>query len=107
VPAESVVKELSSARAQEREDVLEVRGGTRHGAKRRRIERASPPGEEEDTRKTAANLEATRVDVLVRQAIACEVEDWPKDERRTSRPARGAGRGASGHVERNDHGCPS
>jgi hypothetical protein len=107
VPAEAVVKELPSARAQEREDVLEVRGRTRHGAKRRRIERASPGGEEQDAGETTADLEATRVDVLVRQAIAREMEEWPQEERRESRPARGAGRGAGGHVERDDHGCPS
>lgn len=107
VPAEAVVKELPSARAQEREDVLEVRSGTRHGAKRRRIERASPHGEQEDARETAADLEATRADVLVRQAIARKMEDWAQEERRESRPARGASRGARGHVEHDDHGCPS
>jgi hypothetical protein len=88
VPAEAVVKELPSARAQEGEHVLEVRGGTRYRAKRRRIEWASPRGEEEDARETAADLEATRADVLVRQAIAREMEDWPENERRESRPAR-------------------
>lgn len=77
VPAEAVVEELPSARAQEGEDVLEIRGGARRGAKRRRIERASPRGEEEEARKTAANLEAARADVLVRQAVAREVEDRP------------------------------
>ena len=107
MPAEAVVKELPSARAQEREDVLEVRSGARRGAKRRRIERASPPGEEQEARETADDLEATRADVLVRQAIAREMEDWPQEERRESRAARGAGRGARRHVERDDHGCPS
>lgn len=104
VPAEAVVKELPSARAQERKDVLEVRGGTRGGAKRRRIERASSRGEEEDARETTSDLEATRAEVLVRQAIAREMEDWPQEERRDSRPAGGAGRGACGYVECDDHG---
>jgi hypothetical protein len=71
------VEELPSARAQEREDVLEVRGGARRGAKRRRIERASPCGEDEEARDAAADLEPTRVDVLVRQAVAGKVEDRP------------------------------
>jgi hypothetical protein len=106
VPA-AVVEELPSARAQEREHVLEVRGGARRGAKRRRIERASPRGEEQEARETAADLEATRVDVLVRQAVAREVEDRPEEERREPRSAGGAGRGARRHVERDDHGCPS
>jgi len=105
VPSEAIVKELSSARTQEREDVLEVRGGTRHRAKRRRIERASPRGEEDDASDTAADLEATRGDVLVGQAIAREMEDWPQDKRCESRPARSAGGGARGHVERDDHGA--
>jgi hypothetical protein len=35
------------------------------------------------------------------------MEDWPQKERRESRPARHAGRGARGHVERDDHGCTS
>jgi hypothetical protein len=81
VPTEAVVKELPSARTQERQDVFEVGGGTRRGAKRRRIERASPRGEEHDARETAADLETTRADVLVRQAIAREVEDWPQEKR--------------------------
>ena len=71
------MKELSSARAQEGEDVLEVRGGTRRSAERRRIERASPRGKKKDARKTAADLEAARAEVLVRQAIAREVDDRP------------------------------
>jgi hypothetical protein len=77
VPAEAVVEDFPAARTQEGEDVLEVGGGTRRGAKRRRIEWASPYGEQKDARETAAEFEATRVEVLVRQAIACEVEDRP------------------------------
>jgi hypothetical protein len=42
MPVKAVVKDLPSARTQERKDVLKVRGGTRRGAKRRRIEWASP-----------------------------------------------------------------
>jgi hypothetical protein len=73
VPTEAVVKELPSARTQDGEDVLEVRGGTRRATERRRIEWASPRSEEEEARKAADDLEATRADVLVRQAVACEV----------------------------------
>ena len=76
VPAKTVVKELASAGTHEREDVLEVRGGTRRGAKRRRIEWPSPRGKEKDARETAADLEPTRAEVLVWQSIAREVEDW-------------------------------
>jgi hypothetical protein len=73
VPAEAVVEELPSARTQQGEDVLEVGGGTRRRAERRRIEWASPQGEEKKARNTAADLEATRADVLVWQAVAGEV----------------------------------
>ena len=58
VPA-AIVKELPSARAQQRDHMLEVRGRTRHGAKRRRIERTSPHGEEDYARETAADHDAS------------------------------------------------
>ena len=69
MPAEAAVEDLPSARAQERKNVLEVRGGACRGAKRRRIERASPRGEKEEAGEAAPDLEATRGDVLVRQAV--------------------------------------
>ena len=56
---------------------------------------------------TARDLKATRAEVLVRQAVAREVEDRPQEQRRKSRPTRRAGGGARGHMERDDHGCPS
>ena len=70
----AVVEELSSARAQEREDVLEVRGRARHGAECRWIEGASARGQEQDAGETAAYLEATRAEILMRQAVTREVE---------------------------------
>jgi len=69
------VEELAAARAQEREDVLEVGCGARPGAERCRIERAAARGEEDEARETAADLEAARANVLVRQPIGREVED--------------------------------
>ena len=97
------MKELPSARTQEWQDVLEVRGGTCRCSKRRGVERASPRGEESDARETGSDLEASRVEVLVRQAIACEVEDWSHEERRESRPTGRAGGSARRHVERDYH----
>jgi hypothetical protein len=76
VPA-AVVEELPSARAKEWEDVFEVRGRARRGAKCRWIEGASPRGQEQEAGETAADLEATGVDVLMGQAVAGEVEDRP------------------------------
>jgi hypothetical protein len=107
VPTEAVVKELPAAQTQEGEDVLEIGGGTRRRAKRRRIEWPSPRGEENDACDAAGDLEPTRAEVLVRQAVARQVQDRPQEERRKSRPARRAGGGARGHMESDDHGCPS
>ena len=103
VPANAVVKELPSARAQEREDVLEVRGGTRRSAERRRIEWASPRGEEKDARDAAADLEPTRVKVLVRNAVTGDVENRPQQECCEPRAAGGPGRSSCRNVEGNDH----
>ena len=90
-------------RAQEGQDVLEVGYGAGPGADRRRIERAAACGEEDEARETAADLEAPRADVLMRQPIAREVKDRAQQERRDPRPARGTGRGARRHVKRDDH----
>jgi hypothetical protein len=100
-----VVEEFPSARAQERKDVLEVRCGARRSAKCRRIERASPQGEEEDARQAAADLEPTRAEVSVRNAVARDVENRPQKECCEPRTADGAGRSACRHVEGNDHDC--
>jgi hypothetical protein len=105
MPAAAAVEELPPARAQEREDMLEVGGGARRGTNRRRVERASPHGEEEETHDAAADLEATRPNVLVRHAVAREVEDRPEEEGRESRSAGGPGRGSGRHVQRDNHGC--
>ena len=106
VPASAAVEELATARAQEREDVLEVGCGARPGAERRRVERAAARGEEDEARETAADLEAARAEVLVGQPIAREVKDRAQQESRDPRPAGGTGRGARRHVKRDDHGCP-
>lgn len=84
MPATAPVEELPSARAQEREDVLQVRGGARGCAECRRIERASPHCEEGEAGDAAAYLEATRADVLVRHVVSREMENRPKDEGRYS-----------------------
>jgi hypothetical protein len=104
VPA-VVVEEFPSARTQEGKHVLEVGRRVRRSAKRRRIQWASPRGEEKEARETAADLEATRVEVLMGQAIAREVEDRPEQKRCESRSSRRAGGCPCGHMERDDHSC--
>jgi hypothetical protein len=79
VPAEAVVKELSPAWTEKRKNVLQVRGRACRRAKRGGVEQASPHDEEKEARETAADLEPRRVDVLMRQAIAREVEDGPDE----------------------------
>jgi hypothetical protein len=103
VPAETVVKELPSTWTQERKDVLEVRGRACRRTNRGGIERASPHGEEKEARETADDLEPRRVDVLVRQAIAREVEDRPDEKRLQSRPTGSACGSPCCDVERDDH----
>jgi hypothetical protein len=76
----TAVEELVSSRTQGREDVLEVRGSARRRAQCRRIERAASHGEEREAREAAAYLEVARADVLVRDAIADKMEDWPREE---------------------------
>ncbi len=76
VPA-VVVEEFPSARAEEGKDVLEVRRGARCSAECRRIEQATSYGEEEDAHETAGDLEPTRAEVSVRNAVARNVENRP------------------------------
>jgi len=80
----AVVEELVSARTEKGKDVLEVRGRTRRCAERRGIERATPQGEEGQTRHSAADLESARGDVLVWDAVAENVNDRSREHRRES-----------------------
>ena len=57
--------------------MLEIGSRACRCTKRRWIEQAPPHGKEREAKDTAADLEPPRVDVLVRQAIAREVEDRP------------------------------
>jgi hypothetical protein len=79
MPAEAVVKELSSTWTEKRKNVLQVGGRACRRTKRGGIERAPPHGKEKEAHETAADLEPRRVDVLMRQAIAREVEDGPDE----------------------------
>ena len=77
----TVVEEIVSSRAQEGEDMLEVRRRARRCAERRRVEWSTPHGEEDETRQAAADLEPTRTDVLVGDTVAKNVEDRSREER--------------------------
>jgi hypothetical protein len=103
VPTVTAVKQLVSAWAQKRYDMLKIRGGARRCSESRRIQRAACAGEEDEADEAATDLEAARPDVLVWQTIAREVEDRSEEDRREPGPTRGTGCGARRHVERNDH----
>ena len=77
MPPQAVVKELPSAWTHERNDVLEIRSGARERAERRRIEGASPRGEKSDACDTGPDLEPSRVEVSVRNAVAHEMQNGP------------------------------
>ena len=105
MPSEAVVKDLPSAGTQERKDVLEIRSRARHRAERRRIEGASPRGEKSDACDTRPDLEPSRVEISMGNAVAHEVQSRPENECREPRAGSRAGRGAGRHVEGNNHGC--
>ena len=81
------------------------RGGACRGAEGCWIERAAPRGDQDKGCDTATDLKPARMDVLVWQAVAREVEDRFQEKRREPGPAGGAGRGARRHMECDDHGC--
>jgi hypothetical protein len=103
VPPSASVKHLASARAQQRDDVLEIGGGACCCSKSRRIERSTLSGEKDETEEAAADLEAARGDVSVWQSVTGKVEDRSDNEGSDPRTGRGAGCGARGDVKRNDH----
>lgn len=76
-----MVEELVSPRAENRKDVLEVWSGAGRCAERRRIEWSTPQGEEGETSQAAADLEPTRGNVLVRNAVADYMEDRSREHR--------------------------
>ena len=81
MPAKTIVEELPPTWTQERNDVLEIRDRACRGTECRRIERASPHREQKDAEHTTADLEPCRVEVLVRHAIACEMQYRSDDYR--------------------------
>ena len=77
MPAVAAVKQLASTWTQKGDNVLKIRGRAGRCSQSRRIERAALAGEEDEAEEAATDLEAARIDVLVWQTIAREVEDRP------------------------------
>ena len=99
----AAVKDLLAAHAKPRHDVLEIghRSGctAHHGG----IERAAPRCEQRKRDETAADLEAPVGDVLVRHAIAREVQRRAEQQRERPRANDSSQRRARRHVQRDDH----
>jgi hypothetical protein len=79
--------------------MFEVRRGSRRTAEHGRIERAATRGEQRERSETATDLETKVVDVIVRHAIACEMDERPKQQRHRPRARERANRRAGGDVE--------
>jgi hypothetical protein len=76
MPAAAPVEELLATRAQRRDDVLEIRRRGCNRTQSRGIKQAPPPGEERDRGDPAPDFEATAGNVLVRNAVCDQVQDW-------------------------------
>jgi hypothetical protein len=106
VPASDPVawEELPATGPRKRQDVLQVGRSGGDGTHGRRIEWSPYECQRQHSRDAAHDLESPRRDVLVRNPVACEVEDRSEE----GGSARGAGEQAADRagrdVQRDDHG---
>jgi hypothetical protein len=83
-------KELASTGTGQADDVLEIRYRRGDSAQRCRIERPARDGQGKDAQDSRRQLEAMRRKVLMRNAVAEQVEDGPEQSctnRRARSPA--------------------
>jgi len=99
----ALVEEAAPARAQPGSDVLEVWEGAGGGAEHRWIADAPPGREQGEAEQPAPDLEPPVGDVLVPDAVACDVQRRPEQKRQRPRPGERTGGAADGDVERDDH----
>ena len=83
--------------------MFEVRRGSSRAAEHGRIERAATRSEEREHSETAADLEAQVVDVVVRNAVAGDVDERAEQQCERPRARERAGRGPRRDVKRDDH----
>lgn len=83
--------------------MLQVRSGSSRAAEHCRIEHAAPRSEQRERRETAADLEAKVVDVVVRHAVAGEVDERPEKQRDRSRAGERSGSGSGSDMKGDDH----
>lgn len=105
MPAADAVagEELPSARARQREHVLGVGERRGHPADDGRVERPSRGGEEEDRGCAAPELEAARMKILMRHAVAGDVGERSERGRAETVVCQRADERARRDVERGDH----
>ena len=87
--------------------MLDVRHGGRHGPERRRIQRPANEGESQHAGDAAADLESSRVDVLVRDAIAGSMEHETEHDRTQPGADQGPAGRTRGDVHGDDHSQPT
>ena len=103
VPAAAAMEELLSARPEPRDEVLEIGHRRRGAAEHRGVERAAPSREQAEHDEAAADLEAPIGDVLVRHAIARDVQRRAEQKSESPRADECAERTAGRDVQRDDH----
>jgi hypothetical protein len=96
-------EELATLGPWKPEHVLQVRRGRRQCSGDRRIERAAHECEEQHRCDPGADLEATIPDVLVRHAVAREVQQDTEQNRTAPRADDRAADGAGRNVKGDDH----
>jgi hypothetical protein len=95
-------EELATAGPREPENVLKVWSGCRQRPRHRRVERSTYEGEERHSGDPGADLEAAIPDVLVRQSIACQVQQEAERKRAAPRTDERAADRTRRNVKRDD-----
>jgi hypothetical protein len=97
------MEELAPARAQLREDVLEVGCSGGAGPQRGRVERAAREGEQRECEQAASDFKGTLGYVLVRDPITGKMQRRPECERGRLRSGQCAEQRTGRDMKRDDH----
>jgi hypothetical protein len=103
VPPAAAVEELLPTGPQPRNEMLEIGHRRRRAAEHRGVGDAAARREQGERDEAAADLEAPVGDVLVRYAIAGDVQDRPEQQREPPRTDERTNRAAGRDMERDDH----
>jgi hypothetical protein len=103
VAAAAAMEDLLPAGPEPRHEVLEVGHGGSRAAEDGRVERATPRGEQAERDEPTSDLEAPVRDVLVRHAVAGDVERRAEQQRHRPRADEGSQRRTRRDMQRDDH----